>query len=37
LLHGLLNGSELQKMSLSNLTSAAGVAAALFVAVDADL
>ncbi len=33
LLHGILNGSELQNTSLSNLISAAGVAAALFVAV----
>ena len=33
LFHGILNGSELPKTSLSGLISAAGVAAALFVAV----
>ena len=33
LLHGILNGSELPKTSLSGLISAVGVAAALFVAV----
>ena len=33
LFHGILNGSELPKQSLSSQISAAGVAAALFVAV----